>query len=136
MSKLSLLWQITKKIRFSAIYFLQFSFHLILTYCAKFELNSLRNNEITMTLLIQSFLAVTTKQRSEMTSYLNNGYDFMNYFAKFEKFLPHRIIMPRFMTIGSQMPELDGGRLFYLPYKLSSQYTPYKLGLNILGNLT
>ena len=48
-----------------------------------------------------------------MTSYLNNGYDVMNYFAKFEKFLPHSIIMPSFMTVGSRMPELDrmGGGL-------------------------
>ena len=33
----------------------------------------------------------------------------MNYFAKFEKFLPHSIIIPSFMTIGSQMPELHWG---------------------------
>ena len=39
-----------------------------------------------MTLPIQLFLAGTTKQKSEMTSYLNNGYGVMNYFAKFEKF--------------------------------------------------
>ena len=44
-----------------------------------------------------------------MMSYLNNGYDVMNYFAKFEKLLPHSIIIPSFMTIGSQMPDLDGG---------------------------
>ena len=69
----------------------------------------MRNSEITMTLPIQSFLDVTTKQRSEMTSYLNNGYDVMNYFAKFEKFLPHSTIMPSFMAVGSQMPELDWG---------------------------
>ena len=33
----------------------------------------------------------------------------MNYFAKFEKFLPHSIIIPRFITVGSQMPGLDQG---------------------------
>ena len=44
-----------------------------------------------------------------MTSYLNNGYEVMNYFATFEKFLPHSIINPSFMTIGSEMPELDPG---------------------------
>ena len=44
-----------------------------------------------------------------MTSYLHNGYDVINYFAKFEKFLPHKIIIPSFMTVGSQMPELDRG---------------------------
>ena len=42
-------------------------------------------------------------------SYLNNGYDLMNYLAKFEKFLAHSIIIPSFMTIGSQIPELDHG---------------------------
>ena len=68
-----------------------------------------------------------------MMSYLNNGYDVMNYFAKFEKFLPHMITIPSFMTVGSQMPELDGeGGLFCPPYKLGSQNTPYKLGLSVL----
>ena len=61
------------------------------------------------------FLAVATKRQSEMTSYLNNGYDIMNYFAKFEKFLPHSIIIPSFMTVGSQMPELDPGGGAFLP---------------------
>ena len=64
-----------------------------------------------------------------MMSYLNNGYDVMNYFAKFEKFLPHSIIIPSSMTIGSQMPEFDwgwGGH-FCPPYKIGSQNTPYKL---------
>ena len=75
---------------------------------------------------------VATKRKSEMTSYLNNGYDAINYFAKFEKFSPHNIIIPSFMTIGNQMPELDGGGgggFFAPPYKIGSQNTPYKLGL-------
>ena len=66
-----------------------------------------------------------------MTSYLDNGYDVMKYFAKFEKFISHSIIIPSFMTIGSQIPELDrGGDLFAPPpYKIGCQNTPYKLGL-------
>ena len=64
-----------------------------------------------MKLLITDVLAVATKQKPEMTSYLNNGYDVMSYFAKFEKFLPHSIIIPSFMTIRSQMPELEWGGL-------------------------
>ena len=63
---------------------------------------------------LQTFLAVVTKRKSEMTSYLSNGYDVMNYFAKFEKFLPHSIIIPSFMTVRSQMPELDR-RGFFAP---------------------
>ena len=55
---------------------------------------------------LETFLAVAIKRNSEMASYLNDGYDVMNYFAKFEKFLPHSIIIPSFMTVGSQMPEL------------------------------
>ena len=56
----------------------------------------------------------------------------MNYFAKFEKFLPRSIIIPSFMTIGSQMPELDWGGGFFAPqYKINSQNTPYKLGLKL-----
>ena len=58
---------------------------------------------------LQTFLAVATKRKSEMTSYLNNGYDVMNNFAKFEKFLPHSITIPSFMIVGSQMAELDRG---------------------------
>ena len=54
----------------------------------------------------------------------------MNYFAKFEKFLPHSIIIPSFMTVGSQMPGLDRGAFLPpSPYKIGSQNTPYKLGL-------
>ena len=52
-----------------------------------------------------------------MTSYLNSGNDIMSLFAKFEKFLPHSIIIPCFMSVGSQMPELDrgGGGAFVHP---------------------
>ena len=86
------------------------------------------NNKITITLPITVILDVATKRRSEMTSYLNNGYDFMNYFAKFEKFLRHSIIMRSFMTAGSQMSELDRGPFLPPPpYNLSSRNTPYKL---------
>ena len=66
-----------------------------------------------------------------MTSYLNNGYDVINYFAEFEKFLPHSMSIPSFMTVGSQIPELDRGLFCPAPpsYKLGSENTPYKLGL-------
>ena len=66
-----------------------------------------------------------------MTSYLNNGYDVMNYFAKFENFLPHSIITPSCMTVGSQMPELDPGEGLFPPYKIGSQNSPYNLGLRM-----
>ena len=59
---------------------------LTLTSYAKFELNSLRNSEITMKLLITDIFVCRDKTEVKMTSYLNNGYDVMNYFAKFEKF--------------------------------------------------
>ena len=70
-----------------------------------------------------------TKRKSEMMSYLNNGYVVMNYFAKFEKFLPLSIIMPSFMIVRSQMLELDRGLPPPSPYKLGSQNTPYKIVL-------
>ena len=71
-----------------------------------------------------------SKRKLEMTSYLNNSYDVMNSSAKFETFLPHRIITLSFMTVGSQMPELEGGGggAKTPPHKLGSQNTPYKLG--------
>ena len=67
-----------------------------------------------------------------MTSYLNNGYDVTKYFAKFEKFIPHSIIMASFMTVGSQMPQLDWGGGLFPPYKIACQSTPYKLGLTLI----
>ena len=39
-----------------------------------------------------------------MTSYLDNGFDVMNYFAKFEKFLSHSTIVPSFMSVRGEMP--------------------------------
>ena len=62
-----------------------------------------------------TFLAVATQQKSEMTSYLNSGYDVINCFAKFGQFLPHSIIIPSFMFVGNQMPELDRGGFFGPP---------------------
>ena len=81
----------------------------------KFELNSLRNNEVTMKLLIKDISGCCDKTKVGNDVIVNNGYDVMNYFAKFEKFSPHNIIIPSFMTIGSQMPELDrwGGGAFW-----------------------
>ena len=67
-----------------------------------------------------------------MTSYLNNGYDFMNCFAKVEKFSPHSIIIPSFMSVESQMPGLDQGAILSPPYKRGSQNTLYILWLKAL----
>ena len=61
-------------------------------------------------------MAVATQRKSEMTSYLNNGYDIMNCLAKFEKFLPHSVTIPSFMSVGSQMAELDLGVFFAPPH--------------------
>ena len=44
-----------------------------------------------------------------------HGYDVMKYFAKFETFIPYSITIPSFMTIRSQMPELDQGALLPCP---------------------
>ena len=85
-----------------------------------------------MKLLITDIFGCRNKAKSEMTSYLKNGYDVMNYFAKFKKFLPHIIIIPSFVTVGSQMLELDQGAFLPPPpplYKIGSQNAPYKLEL-------
>ena len=68
-----------------------------------------------------------------MTSYLNNGYEVMNCFAKFEKFLPHSIIIPSFRTVGSQMAELEReGHFAPPPHRIDGQNTPYKLRLSLV----
>ena len=55
---------------------------------------------------LQTFLAVATEGKSEMTSYLNNGYDTINCFAKCENSYPI-VIIPSFISVGNKMPELD-----------------------------
>ena len=73
---------------------------LILTSYTKFELNSLINNRITIKLRLEAFLAVSIQRKSEMTLYLNNGCDAMNFLPNLKKFLPHSIIMPSFVSVG------------------------------------
>ena len=125
--------QSLRKLGFDLYICLQISFLLIVSSYAKFELNSLKNNEITMKVLTTDIFGCHDKAKVRndvIFKQLNNGFDVMNYFAKFEKFLPHSIIIPSFMTIGSQMPELDWGEAF-LPapsYKIGRQNTPYKKG--------
>ena len=70
-----------------------------------------------------------------MTSYLNNGYDVTNCFAKFENVLPRSIILPSFMTVGSKMAKLEREGAFCPlppPHKIDSQNTPYKLRLSLV----
>ena len=68
-----------------------------------------------------------------MTLYLNNGYEVMNCFAKFGKVLTHSIIIPSFMTVGSQMAELEReGHFAPSPHKIDGQNTPYKLTLSLV----
>ena len=90
---------------------------LILISYAKFELNSWTNHEITIKLPITDIFGCRDAAEVRMTSYLNSCHDVINCFAKFEKFLPHSIIIPSFMSVGSQMPELDrgGGGSFFAP---------------------
>ena len=104
---------------------------LILTSYTKFELNSWRNNEITIKLLIRGIFGCRDTAEVRNDVIFKNDYDVMNCFAKFEKFLPHSIIITSFMSVGSQMPELDRRGFFAAPppYKISTQNTPHKLGL-------
>ena len=90
---------------------------LILTSYTKCELNSLTNNEITIKLSITDILAVATEQKSEMTSYLNNGYDVINCFAKFEKFLPHNNNTKFYVCRKSNARVRPGGFLPPPPHK-------------------
>ena len=73
----------TKKISFWAVYMNKL---LVLTSYTKFELIHWEAMKLQRNYWLQIFLAVAKMQKSEMTSYLNNGYDVMNYFAKFENF--------------------------------------------------
>ena len=65
-----------------------------------------------------------------MTSYLDNGYDVMKYFTKFEEFIPHNYT--KFYDYRKSNIRIRPG--FSppppLPYKIGSQNTPYKLRLN------
>ena len=55
----------------------------------------------------------------------------MNFFAKFEKFLPHSIVMPSFMTVGGQMPELDRGLFASLPLPLNIRESQYPIHIRV-----
>ena len=63
---------------------------LILTSITKSKFNSLRNNEFILELMITDIFGCRDKVevRNDVIQCLNNG---QNYFAKFEKFLPHSI---------------------------------------------
>ena len=75
-------------------------------------------------------MAVATKRKLEMMSYLNSGYDVMNYFAKFEKIIPHSINYTKFYDCWKSNARIRPGGFFAPhPYKIGSQNTPYKLGL-------
>ena len=78
-----------------------------MTSYTKFELNPLRNSEITMKSLITDIFGC--RDKVEVRNYV------INYFAKSETFLPHSISIPSFITVGSQMPELDRGEGFFAP---------------------
>ena len=52
-----------------------------------------------------------------MTSYLNKGYDVMNCFAKFEKFLLHNKTIPSFYCGKSNARVRSGGILPPFPIK-------------------
>ena len=56
---------------------------VFLTSYAKFELNSWTNHEITIKLPITDIFGYRDTAEVRMTSYLNNGYDTINCFAKF-----------------------------------------------------
>ena len=56
---------------------------LILTSYTKFELNSWRNNEITIKLLITDIFGCDTAEVRNDVLFFYSGYDVMNCFAKF-----------------------------------------------------
>ena len=62
--------------------------------------------------LVSSFLLVSKLEILNTIRFVTTA---NSEFAKFEKFLPHSIIIPNFLTVGSQMPELDGGGGLFCP---------------------
>ena len=66
---------------------------LILTSYSKFELNSLTNNDITMKLPITDIFGCRDTAEVRNDVIFKDGYDVINCFAKFAKFLPHSIII-------------------------------------------
>ena len=83
---------------------------------------------------LQTFLAVATEQKSEMTSYLNNGYDVINCFAKFEKFLPHNNNTKFYVCRKSNARVRPGGFLPPPPpIKNRRSKIPHNLGLTLFG---
>ena len=74
-----------------------------------------------------------TQAKSEMTSYLNNGYDVTNCFAKFEYFLPHSNHTKFYDCPKSNgRVRAGGGILPPPPHKIDGQNIPYKLRLGLV----
>ena len=67
-----------------------------------------------MKLLITDIFDCRDKAKVRNDIIFKNVYDVMNSLAKFEKFLPHSITITGFMTVGSQIPELDWAGFFAL----------------------
>ena len=65
-----------------------------------------------------------------MTSYLDNGYDVIKYFAKFEKFIPHNYTKLYDYRKSNARVRPGVGGFFAIPYKIGSQN---KLRLKIVN---
>ena len=80
--------------------------------------------------LITDIFGCHDKVKVKMTSYLNNGYDVMNCFAKFEKFLPHTTFYD--CRKSNSRIRAGGGILPPPPHKIDGQNTPYKSRLRLV----
>ena len=60
--------------------------HPILSLCTKFELNWLRNKEVTKNLILDGTSGKIREPTLEMTSYSDNAYEVANFLGCFEKF--------------------------------------------------
>ena len=107
---------------------MQISFPLILNSYTKFELNSLRNNEITMKLLITDIFGCRDKTK------VSNDVIFKQWVQRHELFCQTRKILTswdnhtKFYDCRKSNARVRPGFFFALPqYKIGSQNTPYKL---------
>ena len=86
----------------------------------QFELHSLRNNGIELKLRLQKFFGFRDSETI-----------ITNCFSKFEKFLPHSITMLKLFDCQTSNARVRPGKEFLPPYKLGSQNTPFRFGLNV-----
>ena len=89
--------------------------HTILSPCAKFEFNWLRNKKVMKNLIFDGTSGKIREPKLEITSYSDNAYDVTDFFCCFEKFLAYTVFLSSLIVLRHQMAKLTWGAFLPRP---------------------